>query len=231
MQGGYNQPISDEVKAMVLGEYAAGRSKNAIATAHGLSWATVSKVIDRHTEDLDTLRTENRKKLLASSLEVATAYLERLGDPALIKATKAKDAAVTFGILIDKWQKESELEMTYAAMFDMAYDVVTDLLFDQLRGDPSAVREIRRVYAEKEEEIRIKAVKMMAERVGDVRKAAAEARRAEGSPAEGDNDHIRVGNTFYSRRDIVRAMGDAEPALQIQIIDAWNEAGQAEKGA
>lgn len=231
MQGGYQEPIQDDVKAAVLGEYMAGCSINAIATRRGLSWATVKKIVEANQEEIDALKTEKRKALVASSLEVAQSYLNHLGDPALVKVTKARDAAIVYGILVDKWQKETELAITFETMCDEAVDVILHLLADQLYvRRPALFQELSDVVHESETDLKDKARAALEEKFKDLKKKVAERQAMAYRPAAPEA-YVELDGKKYTREEILRAVANASADMQIDIIELWNQAGQAEKGA
>lgn len=231
MQGGYNEPIKDEAKAAVLGEYMAGCSVNAIATRHSMSWATVKKIIEGNKAEIDTLRTEKRKELIASSLEVMSIYLNRLGDPALVKVTKAKDAAIVYGILADKWQRESELAMTFDVLFDEAFNDISSCLFDCLNESyPGVYDQVRTAIRDIQDDVKEKARAALEEKFKDLKKKVS-TRRVMGDREAGQEEYIELDGKKYTRDELLQAVAGASADMQIEIIDMWNAAGKAEKGA
>lgn len=136
MAGGYQPPISDEVKERAIALYMAGNTKNMIATQLKLSWATVNKIVAQYQPEVEAARADNRKELVASSMATAQIYLEKLCDPETVKKTKPRDAAVIYGILMDKAHKEQEIELNFNTMREIALSEIIGMLRADLYDDP-----------------------------------------------------------------------------------------------
>ena len=218
--GGYREPISDEVKALVLAEYTAGNPINRIALNLELSWATVKKIVTQYQPELDAIRAEERKELVASGVRAAQAYLERLSDPAVVQATKARDAAIIYGILMDKSQKEQELAVTFELMLDEARDMILEESRSQL-GDDSELRIQLKGIIEQAHEMAKHRVQQKIEERTDAIRYRARRYRAKDDAIE----CVTIGGSSIPVDTFMQFMAGIDVDMQLKIMESWEQQG------
>lgn len=114
------KPLDQRTIDAILASIDAGKSRNEAAREHGVSASTVSRIAAGNARSFDRSRTKSateaaqadaaadRASLATASLMVAKKALKRM-DEALPKAS-AKDAAVAFGIAIDKHRQLVDMD-------------------------------------------------------------------------------------------------------------------------
>ncbi len=211
-------PISDDEKREVIGEYLAGNSINTISMRRGLAWATVKKIIERHKDEIEGLKADQRRELVTSSLNVAHAYLQKLGDPATIKAAKGRDAAIIYGVLIDKWQKEQELAMKADEVYKNALDFLTVAMREELAERPDIIEPLTAFMDEQKERL-LEAARLKNEQhKGALKKGRPVARKQIRST---DGQSLKIDGASHDRDSVIAALAKADPEMQLSIIEQW----------
>ena len=107
-------PLPDDKRAAILADIKTGKPRNAIARKHGVSPSTVTKIAKSAgaTDAFDRSQTKaateariadaaaERASLVTASLAAAKAALARMYED--LSQASARDAAVIFGIAVDK---------------------------------------------------------------------------------------------------------------------------------
>lgn len=222
MAGGLQTPISDEAKALVIGEYLAGNTKHNIAQRMGLSWATVAKIVKGYEPEVQAALAEERKGIAASGVKAAKLYLEKLSDPATVKATKPRDAAVIYGILMDKSQREQELALTFEAMLDEAMQMLKDGFRRELHSDTELYNRVN----EHVEKTKI-AVQGRLQYAIEEHQAALKYRVRKKRVVASEIECVSIGGVTVPKTDVMAYIGAVDVDMQLEILDMWN-ARQAE---
>lgn len=109
--------LTDSQKKRIIAEYVEIGSYNAVAKLHGISKDTVRRVVDECAEiaqKAQQKKEQNTADMLAfmdsrkeKAQQVVDTLLDALLDPAKIKAAPISQIATSFGIVVDKFTKNT----------------------------------------------------------------------------------------------------------------------------
>ena len=137
-------PIDTKLRENIIAEYAAGYSKNAVSKKYNVSWATVSKIIKEAENQVNALREEKQKKYMHDAWEVVNTYLIKLLDPKTVKEAKARDAANIVIGMLERMQRQQELNQQFDFMYENIKHELKNLWLDDVMEDPVLYKEIMR---------------------------------------------------------------------------------------
>ena len=129
------EKINDNTREQIRADYVLMGSVNKVAKKHKVSWATVRSILDECSDDLDQIRIEKRKEFIEDAWDTAQIYLTKLKDPKTIKDTKARDAVIVYGTLVDKVQKDLELNIKIDDIFEQAFFALKEAIRKEIRKD------------------------------------------------------------------------------------------------
>jgi lysozyme family protein len=94
----------EQVEAIRMAYLEAGGVVKDVARSLGVSEASVRKYGPAPDDDFAALRAEKKADIIGKLAAARLVYLDHLTTESTVKAAPAKDAAIVFGVLVDKHQ-------------------------------------------------------------------------------------------------------------------------------
>lgn len=137
MSGGLQTPLTEAEKGEILDAYKSGESKNGIALRFGRSWATIDKVIKQsgEAEDIDTLRNEERRDVVASGYGLAGKVLDLLSSPGMLERIPASKLITVYNGLMANGREEQRIQMNFETIMREAIKLVEEELVGAIRSE------------------------------------------------------------------------------------------------
>lgn len=137
MSGGIQTPLTEAEKGEILDAYKSGESKNGIALRFGRSWATIDKVIKQsgEAEDIDTLRNEERRDVVASGYGLAGKVLDLLSSPGMLERIPASKLITVYNGLMANGREEQRIQMNFETIMREAIKLVEEELVSAIRSE------------------------------------------------------------------------------------------------
>lgn len=182
--------IDDNIREQIRVDYIQSGSINMVRKKYKVSWATVNNIISEAPDELEEQRRERRKEFIEGAWDVAQMYLEKLKDPKSVKDAKPRDAAIIYGVLVDKMQREKELYLRFDEVWSQVYSALRDELKDELRQHPDIIKSLVKITEDNENKIkektREKVIKHKAEIIEKIKNDSKRISKS-GSSIERDN--------------------------------------------
>lgn len=129
-------PIDPKIREEIIADYAVSNSVNAVRQKYGVSWATVRKIVGEAETQINELREEKQKKYINDAWEVVNVYLAKLMDPKTVKEAKARDCATVIMGMLERIQRQQELNQQYDLMYRNIHDGLIAAIKEEMKSTP-----------------------------------------------------------------------------------------------
>lgn len=113
--------IPENKRKEIALHYSVTNNQQQTATHFGISVTTIRKIIKENKKLLDTINNKKKKTVESfikamsedaeKALDVANLYFDELAKPSKVRTTSPRDAAVVYGVIVDKQVKIEEIRL------------------------------------------------------------------------------------------------------------------------